>query len=420
MRALDTLAGVHARLLQLERWAPGARELEAEARALRQAAQRDAAERFGLRGIVASLQRNGSYSIEASMQECLEELPSLAAQARVTRLCLEVDEEVAVDPHAEAFLQLDALRQIEVLRLYETELRPASAQRLLAAPIWESLRRLELGIDACEPEHLEAFAQVSVPSSLSELCCEGFDSGMGDAGLRALAGASWLPQLVRLELVGQQLRDAGVQEFAAQATSLPRLRHLDLASAGYADNQIFDGGLRALADCDWFPQLETLGLSGLAVGGAVPRALARATGLRTLGASNTGLTAEAIQFVSAMPAWRSLQSAVLSSNPLGDDGAEFLAAAAAATLPGVLTLRACEIGEAGLRALGDAPAVQALDLRFNPIPASAWEQALAEQRLPRAQALAASAQGWNEELIDAITRHYPRVDLMRPASADGP
>ena len=85
MRALDTLAGVHARLLQLERWAPGARELEAEARALRQAAQQDAAERFGLRGIVASLQRNGSYSIEASMQECLEELPSLAAQARVTR-----------------------------------------------------------------------------------------------------------------------------------------------------------------------------------------------------------------------------------------------------------------------------------------------------------------------------------------------
>ncbi len=408
--ALDELAAVQAALSSRPRWAPGVAELERQALELRRPAQREAARRFGIERIVATRRRDGSFSIEASTGACLAELPALVSQVRVTRLNLALDEEEAPDPHWEEFLRLDALRGIEALCLQEVELRPDSATRLLQAPVWEGLRILELGIDACEPEHLAAFATARAPRSLAELRCTGFDSGMGDPGLVALASAPWLDQLERLDLVGQQLTDTGVRAFAATSGSLSRLRHLGLASAGYADNRIGPEGLLALADLPWFPRLRFLGLSRLAVGAVLPRVLDRAGSLRALAAGGVGLEARHLEAAVATTGWESLESLTLNSNPLGDAGAQCLGRAP--RLPAVLSLQACDIGAAGLHALAGAPAIAALDLRFNPIPAAAWLEAAATGRLPRSRALGADARNWPGHLVDRITEYYPRVDLV--------
>ncbi len=356
-----------------------------------------------------SFRRGLAYCVEGTAKALCAELNGVAARAPIANLLLAVDEEeTGPDPDLQRLVELDSLQNIRALELFECDLGPDSLSRLIAHPNWKKLEILRLGSGTCELKFMEALARIELPPALVDLRLNENMGGIGDEGVLALAQAPWFHRLRRLELVGQSLTDDSLF-ILAEFTENEKLEHLDLASIGYADNDLTDEGLRDLADGPWFPNLRVLGLHGCAVGGAIPSTFARARNLHTANLSRTGLDADKLRFISAMEVWPRLKELNLGGNPLGDDGAEFLAQCS--SLPAVLDLKSCEIGTAGLVHLSRAPEVSALDLRGNSIETEAWSDALAADRLPKSYALATDAHDWPEDLVAAIEAHYPRTDL---------
>ena len=356
-----------------------------------------------------SFRRGLASCVEGTAKALCAELNGVAARAPIASLLLEVDEEeTGPDPDLQRLVELDSLQNIRALELFECELDPDSLSGLLAHPIWKKLELLRLGSGTCELKFMKALARIELPPALDDLRLNEHMGGVGDEGVSALNEAPWFPRLRRLELVGQSITDMSLT-FLSGMPENAKLEHLDLASSGYADNDLTDDGLQDLADGPWFPNLRVLGLHRCAVGSAIPRAFARAQNLHTANLSITGLDADKLRFISAMKVWPRLKELNLGGNPLGDDGAEFLAQCS--RLPPVLDLKSCEIGAAGLAHLSRAPEVSALDLRGNSIETEAWSDALAADRLPKSYALATDAHDWSEDLVAAIEAHYPRTDL---------
>ena len=364
-----------------------------------------------------SFRRGLADCVEGTAKALCVELNEVAARAPIETIQLEVDEdETGPDPDLQRLAELDSLENIRALELFECDLAPDSLSRLLAQPAWNRLELLRLGPGTCEPRFIEALASTELPPALVDFRCDEHIGGIGDDGVRALIEAPWFSRLRRLGLVGQSLSDMSLF-FLAELPKEIKLEHLNLASCGYAEHDLSDEGLRGLADSPWFPNLRVLSVHGCAVGGAVPRAFARAKNLHAANLVRTGLDADQLRFISAMEVWPRIKELSLGGNPLGDDGAEYLAQCS--SLPAVLDLKSCQIGATGLAHLFDAPEVSALDLRGNSIETEAWREALAAERLPKSYALATDAHDWPDDLVEAIEAHYPRTDLagVKRASA---
>jgi hypothetical protein len=403
------LAEVQLRLGELPRWSPGVGKLRRRQRELMDAAKLAWAEALGCRELRLGIQGGAVCSASGTLAELIEELPRISQRACIERLTLEINEEDGPATEWSAFLAMPELAAVRSLRLADVELRPESLARLIASPAWSKLETLALGAGACDAELAVALASAHIPASLRELLCEGYMGGIGDRGLQAIADADWLLQLRRLDLRGQDLSDSAL-EALAQVRGPWLLEHLDLASVGFASNDCTAVGMHAIAASDWFPALRSLGLHGMPLGAQAVLAFLRAEHLRAANLAAVELPAEALGLITELPGWQSLEELTLSKNPLGDAGAEALAACQ--RLPQVLVLQSCEIGAAGLQHLAQAPEVCALDLRWNPIPVAAWAAAIERRQLPNTRALAVDATGWSDAMIVAIREQYPRVDLV--------
>jgi hypothetical protein len=403
------LAEVQLRLGELPRWSPGVGKLRRRQRELMDAAKLAWAEALGCRELRLGIRGGAVSSVSGSLAELIEELPRISQQACIEGITLEVNEEDGPAPEWEAFLALPELAAVRRLRLADVELRPESLARLVSSPAWSRLETLGLGVGACDAELALALAAATVPPTLRELLCEGYMGGIGDRGLKALAQSEWLLQLRRLDLRGQDLCDSAL-EALAQVRGPWMIEHLDLASVGFASNDCTAVGLHALAASDWFPGLRSLGLQGTQLGAQAVLAFLCAEQLRAAHLAAVELPADALGLITELPGWQSLEELTLSKNPLGDAGAEALAACE--HLPQVLVLQSCEIGAAGLQHLARAPEVCAMDLRWNPIPVAAWAAAMERGQLPNTRALAVDATGWSDAMVVAIREHYPRVDLV--------
>ncbi|MCK5943276.1 MAG: hypothetical protein KAI24_14950 [Planctomycetes bacterium] len=396
-------------LAALPRWHPDRPALEARADALlaehrepwlREVPHGELAVRFE-RGFVARA--------EGTPAQVCAHLPALAAAAPVTALELaaEEQEDGPKDAAVAALRGCAGLAGLRELTLYDGELHADSWAELLGAPVWGALQAVELGEAMCTAEHAAATAATALPANVRALRFEGHMGGMGDAGVAALLQAPWLPQLDLLTLNGQSLGDASLAAIAASAL---RPSTLGIGGAGYGEHTFTADALRAAARTPPFAGLASLSLVGAPVGEALPELLVSCRALRSASLARTGADGDDVRAAAravSFAGWRQLD---LGGNPIGDLGARALAAGR--ELPRVLGLAGCGITPDGLRELGAAPPVDALDLRGNALPADAWQRLLDEDRLPAARALLADANDWSPELAAAIRGRYPRADLV--------
>ncbi|MCB9876489.1 MAG: hypothetical protein H6835_02715 [Planctomycetes bacterium] len=342
-----------------------------------------------------------------------EHLPALCAAAPATSVAIDFEDDGVNDDDLEALCACEAFGGVRSLSVPEGDCAPAAWRRLCAAPVWRRLRSMSLGPGMSQAAVVTAMAAGAAPATLAVLEFEGFTEGIGDAGARALAAASWASQLRELQLRGQALGDDALAALAAASLALTRL---DVANVGYRDNAFSAPAIEALSASRWFAGLTACNLVGCAIGGAAAVALTRAPLLDRAWLSRTGLGAGELRVLLGAACWPRLVELSLAGNPLGDDGARLLAGAA--RLPAVLALAGCGIGPDGLDALAGGAAVDALDVRGNPLAAEHWQRALDADRLPRATALMLDANGFPAELCAALRQRYPRCDLIgQPAGS---
>ena len=387
------------------RWAPERPAREERAKNLR--APAEAAWRDALGPAAACLRLRGGLPthVAGEATQILETLDR--AHGPLPALSLELDLDVpGPDEALRRLATHPGTAHVCELHLVESEPGPDRLAAAFPAGGWPALRALRLAEVVTEADQAAALAAAPMPDGLRILEFEGVTDGLGPAGVRALAAAAWLPRLSELVLRGQHLDDRAIEAIAAAPLALDRL---DLASVGYADHTFGPDATRALAGRPWFAGLRTLNLVGCPTGTATVDAVRAAPGLEHAYLSRTGLTAADLDALVAAPCWPRLRELTLAGNPLGTAGARRLAAAG--RLPDVTNLRDTGLDEHTLDALAAAPAVAALDLRVNPIPATAWERAIRTERLPRATALAIDGRHLSADLCAALTTRYPRLDL---------
>jgi uncharacterized protein (TIGR02996 family) len=160
---------------------------------------------------------------------------------------------------------------------------------------------------------------------------------IGDAGVKELGAAPFMPDLQRLNVAGNGIGPDGVAELTASARG-------PLETLVLTDDRIGDDGAARLGASELRRSLRRLYLTRCGLG---------AEGLEAL-------------LVQGMPR---LETLCLGENDLDDDGAEVLAAHAE-RLPSLrhLELPATELGDTGVQALvGSKLDLKRLDVRRNPI-----------------------------------------------------
>ena len=353
---------------------------------------------------------------EGSAGDLLEALPRLVARTPLREIDLAESEEAAEadepvpDPAAPLLAACPALAGIRCLSVADATPHAEDLRTLLSSPNWRALERLAIGPALCAEESTaQALAAATPPETLRTFYAESHMLGLGGEGLVRLAAAPWLARLESFEFRGQGLDDDALYD-SAGATAGWRLRRLDLSSVGYATHEFGADALLSWIEQPWFEGLRSLGLRACSVAAALPRAFARATGLTSAELSRTGLETDQLAFLAAAEVWPRLSELHLSGNPLHDEGAEVLARSG--HLPAVLDLSACDIRAEGLAFLADAPAVEVLDLRANPLDADDWADALAADRLPRATALGLDARGFSDTLLADLRARYTHLDAF--------
>ena len=405
---------VQLRLADLPRWHPDRPALLERQQALLREHGDRWREALPRGGVAVRFHRGFVSGVEGSPEDLCAALPPLVAVAPVQKVELAVDEEEHGPNAAIPELAcLSAWRGIQKLGLSDGVLLPDSLRALLGSEALAGVRAIELGDAMCEEPSMQALAALPAPAALRVLDLQGHIGGIGHAGLLTLLAAPWLPQLAELRLYGQELTDDSLLALAGSAL---RVRHLGLASVGYADNVFTAEALRKVCGSPVLQRLESISLVGTSVGEALPELFAACRGLRSAWIGRTGLDGDDLRLLVRGVSFDGFDELSLQSNPIGDLGARMLAMCH--RLPRVLVLAGCGIGPAGLRELAapSVPSVDALDLRSNPLPPECWQELVAAGRLPKTTALMVDAKGWPEDLVATVRAHYARADLIGAAT----
>ncbi len=229
------------------------------------------------------------------------------------RLRIEYD-----DVNLTALAACPFLSRLTALGLSSLSLTPEAVRPLLASPYLIRLRRLDLGYNDLGPDFGAMLARAEILPRLRELEIPAID--LGNAGAVALFTAWTDGQLTHLNVAGNQLDAVGLTALAT-CPALRGLRRLLLA-----ENVLDAAGLHALASAPFLATLTDLDLSRCSIDAAT------LTGLVTLPLPN-------------------LARLKLNGNRFGAAGAKILAGAHWPRLVH-LDLEACELGDAGLTALG--------------------------------------------------------------------
>jgi hypothetical protein len=250
----------------------------------------------------------------------------------------------------------------------EVGLGDAVARAVADATQLGRLRRLDLSYNRLTADGMEALAGAAHLSGLTHLGLS--DNPLGDAGVEALSRAAWA-SLGSLELTAVGLSDPG----AAALSGMGPLVHLDLGGEGILDeaaNRIGPMGAAALAAAPNLAGLESLVLQCNPLGDEGVRALAESLhlgGLHTLDLADVSMTDEGVQALVGAPWSAGLTSLNLGYNELGDLGVYYLARAEHMNRLTELWLEECGVGDPGAQDLADAPHLgnlRLLELLYNP------------------------------------------------------
>jgi uncharacterized protein (TIGR02996 family) len=168
---------------------------------------------------------------------------------------------------------------------------------------------------------------------------------LGVDGMERLAKCPYLARLQRLELTGNQLREAGV-EVLARAESLPALEELDLSLNG-----LTDGAVAALAGSPLARRLRELCLWSNQITDAGADLLLQMPELKELFLVKNPIPPVWLANLAASPGLRRLRQLSLGNCHFGDRAISQLAAAKGPFRLTTLVLPSCAIGGAGVDAL---------------------------------------------------------------------
>jgi hypothetical protein len=222
--------------------------------------------------------------------------------------------------------------------------------RLTRADFLANLEALWFWENGIGPMHAWVLARSSALTGLSDLSV-GSDP-LGDAGVRALLEAAWIPQLCTLRLQEAQLATPGLCS-VFQCDALSGLRHLDVQGNGCDLH-----AMRALVGAEHLSALEELDLSHDRLGDVGVRVLAEAMPfrrLRVLKLTQNGIGEAGARALASAPHLASLRSLWLNANRLGPGGARAIAASPYLAGLSDLQLRHNRIGNEGAQAFVDAP-----------------------------------------------------------------
>jgi Ran GTPase-activating protein (RanGAP) involved in mRNA processing and transport len=264
-------------------------------------------------------------------------------------------------------------------------MRPEELLEQLRGTPLESIETLDLGYNQLGPEGAALLARFELPA-LRSLSLEA--NRIGERGALALAGARWIDQLTTLRLGGARrygrdnhIGDGGLSALGGRlarveelelclnelrGTALDALRACPLRWLDLSANRIGDGGLAGVLGVPR-PTLTVLRLRGCGLGPEGARRIASSDApleMLELGADGEGSP----------------------GNPIGDEGARWLAEAPALAGLRHLGLRECGIGDAGVEAIAGSPWLEQLEtllLGDNQITEAGLEALVRSPRLPR-------------------------------------
>jgi uncharacterized protein (TIGR02996 family) len=236
----------------------------------------------------------------------------------------------------------------------------------------------------------KALARSEHLSYLRELHLYG--NHLGEDGVTAIAGAPWLEQLETLHLSNNSATPAACMSLAE--ARMARLRNLY-----FARNWVGDRGLQALADADWFGQLQILDLH------------------------ESQIEQAGIDDFASAPHQGALQALDLSKNPIGAEGARLLAGATILETVVALKLSRCDLGDGGVAALLGSPhlsRLQRLSLDDNHLTDRVVEVLATCPNLPQLELLNLHGNALSADAVAGLIHapHLPRLrslHLMEPA-----
>jgi uncharacterized protein (TIGR02996 family) len=246
--------------------------------------------------------------------------------------------------------------KFEKLRMYRGLFSERGWRALAASPIFGRLRDLNISRCSLRPEGLRILLAAPRQPPLRSLNLN--ENDLSEGSLIAFLERDW-PDLEDLDLSFNDIFDQGIRALA-QTTRLPRLRKLDIGLLGFGNYgmaRLADGpalaslrslsllggefgkaGIEALARAAWLPGLVELDVFDFPTGGAGLKALAKAplTGLRRLRMVKSKLADSAIFALLDAPWLASLLELDLGNNSITSKAAK--AMAEAPQLDGLLRL----------------------------------------------------------------------------------
>jgi hypothetical protein len=263
------------------------------------------------------------------------------------------------DGSLSSLLRCPALAGLRCLTLFHSS--PAEGGKsLVGAPFLDNLRFLSLYGSGLTGDSLASILLNSPPHRLRVLDC----TGIGDAGLAALAASPAMSGLGELRLSLCDLTDHGLKALAAS----PHLRRLGVLHLWH-NYKIGDPGLEALAASEVLAPVRRLNLQACSVGVEGLRALAGSAHLRLLQELDLSLN------------WH---------GGLQDKGARALAAVPGLARLRVLRLRTCKIRSRGVVALARSPhlsRLEVLDLGQNALRCEGLTALAESESLPSLRSL---------------------------------
>lgn len=276
---------------------------------------------------------------------------------------------------AQAIAKTPRLRQLQHLALDTCEIEGLGIVELIRAPLWDTLRRLDLSRNPLGAAAARALAEGPRPAQLHTLLLA--DADLDEAAGTALGKVAWLGALAQLDLSGnplgrgaaglRSLEGEGLRRLALASIGLerteaallarfwPRLVHLDVGG-----NPFGDAGLERFATMREAAALQVLSLHDCKLGddGLELLAGARCPRLRTLDLAGNSFGPAGLAALLAAPLIGTVTSLSLARCTLGPEAIAVLARTPLPLSLARVDLRGNELGEAELLALADSPTLR--------------------------------------------------------------